>query len=141
MFWCYHDPAAHSLSYVNAGHCPPLLARRNGSKVEIVSLQAGGPVLGILPDARYEQARLEVSPGDVLVMYSDGLIEAENSAGQEYGEARLREVLAAVSGEGAEPIRGSILASLAAFRGDTELRDDLTIVVAQLVSSDDDEGQ
>lgn len=137
MFWCYHDPVARSLSYVNAGHCPPLLTRRNGSGVEISRLHVGGPVLGVLPEARYEQAKLQVSPGDVLVMYSDGLVEATNSRGDEYGEARLRELLGTLNGKGADDIRRAILASLAAFSSTTELRDDLTILVAQFTATDD----
>ena len=131
MFWCYHDPAVRSLSYVNAGHCPPLLVRRSGGGVEISSLDVGGPVLGMLPDARYEHAQVEVSAGDILVMYSDGLVEAANSRGEEYGEDRLREVLATVIGKGADAIRRAILNSLASFSGAVEPRDDLTIVVAQ----------
>ena len=117
MFWCYHNPAARSLSYVNAGHCPPLLARRNGSGVEISSLNVGGPVLGALPEGRYEQAKVEVSAGDILVMYSDGLVEAANSRGEEYGEGRLREVLATVNEKSADDICRAILNSLAAFSG------------------------
>jgi hypothetical protein len=133
MFWCYHDPTTRALSYVNAGHCPPLFVRRNRGGVEISSLHMGGPVLGVLPEARYEQAKVAVSAGDVLVMYSDGLVEAANSRGEEYGEGRLREVLATVIEKSADEIRGAILNSLAAFSGATELRDDLTIVVAQFM--------
>jgi len=94
-------------------------------------------VLGVLPDARYEQAKLQVSPGDLLVMYSDGLVEAINSDGEEYGEGRLRELLATLTEKSAGDIRRAILASLAAFSGSAELRDDLTIVVAQFVSIED----
>lgn len=136
MFWCYHDPIAQTLSYVNAGHCPPLLTRKNGSRVEISRLHVGGPVLGVLPDARYEQAKLQVSPGDLLVMYSDGLVEATNSRGEEYGEGRLRELLATLTEKSANDILRAILASLAAFSGTAELRDDLTIVVAQFISTE-----
>ena len=137
MFWCYHDPIAHSLSYVNAGHHAPLLTRKSassGSKVEISRLHVGGPVLGVLTVAKYEQAKLEVSPGDVLVMYSDGLVEATNSRGEEYGEGRLRELIATVTAKSADDIRRAILASLAAFSAAAKLRDDLTIVVAQFMS-------
>jgi len=137
MFWCYHDPLTRSLSYVNAGHCPPLLTRKNGNGVEISRLHIGGPVLGVLPDARYEQAKVEVSSGDVLVMYSDGLVEATNSRGEEYGEARLRELLGTLNGKGAHEIRRAILASLAAFSSTAELRDDLTILVAQFTATSD----
>jgi hypothetical protein len=137
MFWCYHNPTTHSLNYVNAGHCPPLLARKNGSKVEISRLDVGGPVLGVLPDARYQQAKLNVFPGDLLVMYSDGLVEATNARNEEYGEARLRELLATVTENTAEEIRKAILASLSAFKGAIELQDDLTLVVAEFISADD----
>jgi sigma-B regulation protein RsbU (phosphoserine phosphatase) len=135
MFWCYHDPVAHSLSYVNAGHYPPLLARKSASEnqVEIFRLHVGGPVLGVLPEARYEQARLEVAPGDLLVMYSDGLVEATNARGDEFGDARLRELLATVGEKSVDEIRQAILASLSAFSGAAALRDDLTIVVAQFI--------
>jgi hypothetical protein len=133
MFWCCHDPAMRSLSYVNAGHCPPLLVHGNGTGVEISSLHEGGPVLGVLPDARYEHARVDVSSGDILVMYSDGLVEAANSRGEEYGEDRLRQVLATVTGSSADAVRRAILDSLAAFSGASELRDDLTIVVAHFL--------
>jgi sigma-B regulation protein RsbU (phosphoserine phosphatase) len=133
MFWCCHDPAMRSLSYVNAGHCPPLLVHGNGTGVDISSLHEGGPVLGVLPDARYEHARVDVSSGDILVMYSDGLVEAANSRGEEYGEDRLRQVLATVTGSSADAVRRAILDSLAAFSGASELRDDLTIVVAHFL--------
>jgi hypothetical protein len=137
MFWCYHDPIAHTLSYVNAGHCPPLLTRKSGSKVEISRLHVGGPVLGVLPNARYEHATVQVSTGDLLLMYSDGLVEATNPHGEEYGEVRLRELLATLTEKSADDIRRVLLASLAAFSGTTGLRDDLTIVVAQFISVED----
>ena len=140
MFWCYYNPVDHSLSFVNAGHCPPLLMRKSrtgASKVEISRLHIGGPVLGVVPDAQYAQGRLDVSPGDLLVMYSDGLVEAINSHGEEYGEGRLRDLLATLTEKSADEIRRGILASLAAFSSTAELRDDLTIVVAQFISSED----
>jgi phosphoserine phosphatase RsbU/P len=70
-------------------------------------------------------------------MYSDGLVEATNARNEEYGEARLRELLATVTENTAEEIRKAILASLSAFKGAIELQDDLTLVVAQFISADD----
>ena len=131
MFWCYYDYSTHSLSYVNAGHCPPLLMRKNGGEVEISRLDAGGPVIGILPQARYEQTRLEVCSGDVIVMYSDGLVEAANSRGEEYGEIRLRELLTTATEKSVDDIRRAILTAVAAFSGDAELQDDRTFVVVR----------
>ena len=131
MFWCYYEPLTRRLCYVNAGHYPPLLVGERGHGIEIARLDAGGPVLGLLPEARYEQARCDVRPGDVLVLYSDGLIEATNPAGEEYGESRLRELLATAGAGSPDDIRDAILASASAFLGAAPPRDDLTLVVAK----------
>jgi hypothetical protein len=131
MFWCYYEPRTRLLCYVNAGHWPPLLVGDRGHGPEIARLDAGGPVLGILPAARYEQARCEVRPGDVLVLYSDGLIEATSPAGEEYGESRLRELLATAGAGSPDDIRDAILASASAFLGPAPPRDDVTLVVAK----------
>jgi sigma-B regulation protein RsbU (phosphoserine phosphatase) len=130
MFWCYYDPATGALRYVNAGHCPPLLARNHG----VSRLDAGGPVLGILEAAEYQQAAQPVKSGDVLAMYSDGLVEATNPSGEEYGESRLRDLLSTVRERSADEIRRAILASLEAFSGGSPLQDDLTLVVAKFGS-------
>jgi hypothetical protein len=131
MFWCYYEPRARRLCYVNAGHCPPLLVGTRDGRTEIAGLDAGGPVLGILPEARYEQARGDLRPGDVLVLYSDGLIEATSPAGEEYGEGRLRDLLVTMGPRRHDEIRDAILASASAFVGAAPLRDDLTLVVAK----------
>ena len=131
MFWCYHDSRTRRLHYVNAGHCTPLPVGHRDHGVEIASLDKGGPVLGILSAARYEQAQCEVRPGDVLVLYSDGLVEATNPAGEEYGEARLRERIATTGDGSPDDIRDAILASAREFLGTAIPRDDLTLVVAK----------
>ncbi len=131
MFWSYYEPATRLLCYVNAGHCPGLLVGERDHGVAIVGLDAGGPVLGILPAARYEQGRCEVRPGDVLVLYSDGLIEATTPAGEEYGEGRLRDCLVATGAGSPEEIRAAILASAGTFLGTATPRDDVTLVVAK----------
>jgi hypothetical protein len=132
MLWCYYEPLTRLLCYVNAGHYPPLLIGDRGHGPEILRLDAGGgPVLGMLPAARYEQARLEVRSGDVLVLYSDGLTEAANATGEEYGENRLRELLATADAGSPESIRDAILGSVSAFVGAAPPRDDLTLVVAR----------
>jgi sigma-B regulation protein RsbU (phosphoserine phosphatase) len=131
MFWCYYEPLTRRLCYVNAGHHPPLLVGERAHGIEIARLEAGGPVLGVLPAARYEQARCDVRPGDRLVLYSDGLIEATNPAGEEYGESRLREFLGTADAGSPDEIRDAILASAGAFLGAAPPRDDLTLVVAK----------
>ncbi len=134
MFWCYYEPETRRLSYINAGHYPPLLVGERGHGIEVTRLDAGGPVLGLLTAARYEQARCDVRPGDVLVLYSDGLTEAINPAGEEYGERRLRELLATTAtaaAESSDDVRDAILASASSFLGAAAPRDDLTLVVAK----------
>jgi sigma-B regulation protein RsbU (phosphoserine phosphatase) len=132
MLWCYYEPLTRHLCYVNAGHYPPLLIGDRGRGKEILRLDVGGgPVLGILPAARYQQACCEVRAGDVLVLYSDGLTEATNPAGEEYGESRLRDLLATADPGSPFDIRDAILASASAFAGAAPLRDDLTLVVAR----------
>ena len=131
MFWCYYEPLTRRLSYVNAGHYPPLLVGDHGRGIEIARLEAGGPVLGLLPEARYEQAQCDVHPGDVIVLYSDGLIEATNPAGEEYGESRLHRCLATAGAGNRDDVRDAILASASSFLGEAPPRDDLTLVVAK----------
>jgi sigma-B regulation protein RsbU (phosphoserine phosphatase) len=130
MFWCYYEPGTRELRYVNGGHCPPLLVSRGRDGLEVSTLDAGGPVLGLVDDAVYRQTSLRVSAGDFLVLYSDGLVESTNAAGEEYGVGRLRELLPAAAGT-PQGLRDAIEAAVAAFIGSVALRDDLTLVVAQ----------
>ena len=115
---------------MNCGHCAPLLFRARGAGVS--RLSDGGPVLGLLPRARFEQGVERLEQGDVLVLYSDGVVEAANASGEEFGEDRL---IAAVesglnSSVHAEPgqIRDRILRSVRAFTGSDVLADDQTLL-------------
>jgi hypothetical protein len=132
MFWCYYDPPRRELCYVNAGHCPALLAGDRDGRIQVTRLPATGTVLGLIPGSSYQQVACDARPGDVLVLYSDGLVEAANSTEEEYGEGRLREALVAAGGSGPGHVRDAILASVRSFVGTTSLRDDLTLVVAKL---------
>ncbi len=85
LFWCFFDRQASVLRYINAGHLPPLLVRCCGGG-EIIRLDEGGPVLGLLPGARYTQAIQPVQPGDLLIVFSDGILEATNIHEAEFGE-------------------------------------------------------
>ncbi len=86
-FWyCTIDVHKGALSYAGAGHWPPILFRKSG---EAISLKEGGTPLGIFPGQDYEIANVKLESGDHLVLYTDGLTEAANSEGEEFGEARL----------------------------------------------------
>jgi sigma-B regulation protein RsbU (phosphoserine phosphatase) len=84
------DPVSSRLAYVNAGHNPPLLVRRDGTLEE---LPPGGMPLGIFGGARYQAGEVELGPGDLLCIFSDGITECETPAAEEYGPERLADLL------------------------------------------------
>lgn len=120
------------LALATAGHPPALHLASQSGRFE-PPLGNGAPPLGTFLDARYELVRRPLAPRDVLVFYTDGLIEARNSLGQEYGEARLERAVARAAPKGsAREIRDAVLGDLSNFKGDTEQADDITVVVARL---------
>jgi len=123
------EPSTGQVSYANAGHNAPMLLRRNG-KLELLS--EGGPVLGILKQMRYSGVLTILDPGDLLCLYSDGVTEAVNPAGDEYGEDRLENALRASAHLGsAFEIQRAILRDVAAFTGAAPANDDLTLVIVR----------
>lgn len=127
MFYSKLD-ASGCLTYANAGHCPPLLVRRSG---EIETLEATAMPVGLVPGTSFkiEQRRLE--PGDRIVLYTDGVTEAQNDAGEFFGRKRLRE---AVQSAGAAPCRelhSRIQQAILDFTAGAEQADDLTLVVVE----------
>ncbi len=126
LFYCVIDPATGELTYSNAGHNPPLLVRASG---EVNQLQDGGPVLGIIKGMRYTEAATAMCPGDVLVMYSDGVTEATNAAGDEFGEDRLLEVVRR-SGRQAQGIVDAVHGAVRDFTAGQPPADDITVVAA-----------
>src|SRR5687768_3542533 len=119
------------LTYANAGHPPLLVLRADGA---VVRLDRGGPVLGMLPDARYESASVALAKGDRLVLYTDGVVEAA-SASTEMGEERLVAGLRTMSGLTAPLAARAVLALASDFSGDTPLADDATVVVVDVTGS------
>ena len=130
FFYAQLDAEGRRLRYVNAGHNPPHLVRRTDAGVEITDLTAGGTVLGLFPDARYEDAEIELRPGDLFVAFTDGVTEALNASGEEFGEERLKELLQRGVGTSAEEMAATLAARMRAWIAGTEQHDDLTLVVA-----------
>ncbi len=126
LFYCVIDPAGGDLVYSNAGHNPPLLVRASGT---VEQLATGGPVLGILGIMPYSEARSRMCLNDVLVMYSDGVTEATNAEGEEFGEDRLLEVVRR-SGKDAQAIVDAVDAAVREFTAGQPAADDITVVVA-----------
>lgn len=123
--YCVLDAASGVLTYSNAGHYLPAVVRIGGT---IERLGAGGPVLGVLPNAEYEQAQVALAPGDRVVLFTDGLTEARNDAGDEFGEARLLEAALRHRACSAPALQARLAAAVAAFAGGT-LQDDATLIV------------
>lgn len=125
----YHH-ATGELHYVNAGHNPPMLLRAGGN-VEL--LETGGLLLGVMKNMTYERGSVTLEPGDVLVLFTDGVTEAMGIAEEEYGEDRLLDVLRANHNQPAGVIIDAIHNDIRRFTGDTSrLSDDLTMVVLKV---------
>jgi hypothetical protein len=125
------DWDARTLTVASAGH-PPVL-RYDARAREFEEVGRGAPPLGTLLDVRYEEVRCPLAPGDLLVFYSDGIIEARSSLGKDYGDARLKQAVArAANSRTAREVRDAVLGDLSNFKGDHEQADDITLVVLRL---------
>lgn len=130
FFMAVADPASGELAYVNAGHNPPLLVRASG---EFEVLEGGGMILGIMPKAVYQERRAALLPGDVLVLFSDGVTEAPNPSNEEFGEQRLAELVCSLRDRPATEIVDQILQAVISFSEGAPAADDITVVVARRV--------
>jgi phosphoserine phosphatase RsbU/P len=130
LFYAQFDPATHGLSYVNAGHCPPILLRAHAKNSAAERLdQAGGTVVGLLPECSYEQAEVTLAPGDLLVIYTDGFSEAMNPSLEEWGDTRLLEAVSNCNGLPAKDSIAKIMKAADAFASGAPQSDDMTLVI------------
>ncbi len=130
FFYAIYDAPTRNLTYTTAGHPPPVLFRRN----DVQRLATGGTVVGLFSTIRYEQAVVELEPGDLLLAFTDGLTEPENSFGEEFGEARLLDVAKRALGSRPESLVEEIYRSVSDWTGSPELQDDMTLLVAKAES-------
>ena len=128
LFYAELDPESGSMSFLNAGHNPPLIVHAAGT---VEQLASGGLPLGIKPDAEYREGRTQLQPGDVLVIYSDGVTEAVSPTGEEFGPTRLYEVVSRNVEASAAGIRDRIESSLTKFAQGTSAADDITLVIVK----------
>ena len=110
----------------NAGHNPPMLVRRDGSLSEIT---VGGMVLGIFPGNEYESETVTLFPGDHLVLFTDGVLEAENSSGEQFGKERFQSLLTECACSPAAEILARLTQGLSSFSSDAPQHDDITLMV------------
>jgi sigma-B regulation protein RsbU (phosphoserine phosphatase) len=135
FFYAEYSPGNRMLEYVNAGHNPPILMRRNGSDWDVRILEASGTVVGLLEGSTYEQARVQLISGDYLVAFTDGVSEAMNAADEEWGEERLTETIRACAESSlpaAEMMR-RILSAADTFVAGAKQHDDMTLVVLRVL--------
>jgi serine phosphatase RsbU (regulator of sigma subunit) len=135
-FACVVDIRAKSITFANAGHNFPYLYRSpttlKEGESEFTVLMSRGNRLGDIPDSSFHETSLSLRSGDRLVFYTDGLIECESPAGEEYGEKRLRGAIRSAAALNPSAMRDSLMAVAGQFYADRPRKDDITLVVAQL---------
>jgi serine phosphatase RsbU (regulator of sigma subunit) len=130
LFYAKLDVPSRRIQYTNAGHFPPFILR---SLDEVLWLDEGGPPVGLIPEVTYKTASMDLLLGDTLVLYTDGVIEAENREGEQYSKERLVNLVRDNPRLGARELITAIHSSVSAFTGSPELQDDFTLVVLRLL--------
>jgi sigma-B regulation protein RsbU (phosphoserine phosphatase) len=131
FFYGELDVTTRVLTYVNAGHNPPMLFRGPADAPDVERLDTGGPVIGLIEHCAYQQASVTLTAGDVLVAYTDGISEAMNAANEEWGEERF---MAAVEPNRVLPARtliDGLMVSADAFVAGAPQHDDMTLLVVR----------
>jgi sigma-B regulation protein RsbU (phosphoserine phosphatase) len=130
-FLAEYDPVRRTIDYINAGHNNPILRRASG---QIERLDVGGLPIGIQPDVKYDSATVTLAPNDWLIIFTDGLVEAENAGQEEYGERRLLSAIEA--GKAVEPreLLKRLMSELDLFVGNTPQHDDVTCMLLKAES-------
>jgi len=138
LFFADYDDSSRKLRYANCGHLPPLLLRASGSSQDRVSetpkvewLSSTCTVVGLFEAWQCEIAEVELAAGDTLVLYTDGITEAENVDGEEFGASRLLDTLGSHSHLPAVPLLQAVVGAVQQFSGGSEQQDDITLVIAR----------
>jgi sigma-B regulation protein RsbU (phosphoserine phosphatase) len=132
LFVGEYDPSNRRLRYVNAGHEPPFVLRRNGGHFQTVFLEPGGPVIGMLRESSYREGVVSLHPGDMLVAYTDGLCETTNSSGEQWGWPRFLKTVEDAADQRARDIVEGVMQTAEAFAGGVPPRDDATLFVGRV---------
>ncbi len=127
LFYGVYDPSTGMLTYANGGHDSPLIVHTDGSSVRIPPTD--GIALGVLPDLEYNQNSVTLSPNDTLVLYTDGVTEAMNAHGEQFGMERLTEIFKDGPPMDPEEVAHVVFDAVREFAGDTSQSDDITCLV------------
>lgn len=132
LFIAHLDPATGRLVYVNAGHHPPFLAKRsNSNDMRFTPLRPTGPAIGLVEDPLFSVGEAIVDHGDILVLYTDGIVETRSPSGEEFGEDRLRNVLLRSSLQTVSQIAQEVQSRVHAHAGRPIPDDDATLIVCR----------
>jgi serine phosphatase RsbU (regulator of sigma subunit) len=132
LFWAEYNAQTAVLTYVNAGHPSPIVTHSTG---EIERLDSGGVPIGMFANRRYTATKLRMTPGSRLVIFTDGLTDAENTAEEEFGDERLMDCCASIpAGIDATAVAERVIQAVAEWSVGTEQFDDTTIVVLDVAS-------
>lgn len=129
FFYCILDVKKRTILYTNAGHNPPYLVNSDGN---LKTLETGGLILGIMADAPYESATVELKSGDVVFMFTDGITEAMNEENEEYGEERLEPLLKSLAERNLDEIVTHVDDQIDNFVGNTPQADDMTVLALKI---------
>ena len=136
FFYAQYDSSTHGLEYVNAGHNPPLIFRTRGESHDLMRLDASGPVIGLFQECSYTERTVTLEEGDVLVLYTDGISDAMNAAGEEWGEERLTQVIEAGRALPSRDVIDCILRTCDEFVAGAAQYDDMTLVAVRRIDRD-----
>jgi phosphoserine phosphatase RsbU/P len=129
FFYAVYSDSQKTLTYCNAGHNPPLYFSGNG----VQRLRAGGMVVGVFADSQYDQETIHLEDGDLLLAYTDGIVESINEYGEEFGEERLIQLVRKNRHLDADKIKASIVEHVLSWTFAEERDDDMTLIVAKII--------
>ncbi|HXB70450.1 MAG TPA: PP2C family protein-serine/threonine phosphatase [Candidatus Acidoferrales bacterium] len=139
LFVARFDPMEQRLHYVNAGHEPPFVLRKNGGHYRTIFLEPGGPMIGMVRKSCYREGMVSVNPGDLMVAYTDGLCETRNQRGEEWGWPRFLEKVESCAESRARDIVDAVMQETEMFAAGATQYDDVTLWVGKMEDAVADE--
>jgi sigma-B regulation protein RsbU (phosphoserine phosphatase) len=133
FFYAQYESVSRRLTYVNAGHNAPVILRKTEGDWQVLRLEDGGPVVGLLRNFPYIQSTITLEPGDTLVAFTDGISEAMNPEEEEWGEDRLIEAAKTCHGLRAADTISRLISAADLFANGAKQHDDMTLLIVQVV--------
>lgn len=137
MFYVWYDGFGGVLTYANAGHNLPFIYRMQDGRCD--TIESEGMAMGVLPDTPFDQGRARLSSGDILVLYTDGVTEAKNEAGEQFGESRLHGVVVENNDMSAQALLDEVYRQVYRYSEAIPQYDDITLVVMKVTGGQKDQ--